>query len=85
MGRGRRFNDKVGGSSRTGRQSDWSAAVAPMQWSIRAPPLARYGSFGGGPGGVGAGVGVAVPVGTRASTAYAANLALTDVATGRMM
>jgi hypothetical protein len=46
------------------------------------------GSFGGGAGGggVGAGVGVAVPVGNaRVSTAYAANLVLTDVATGRMM
>jgi hypothetical protein len=85
------INDKTLAAARNqGATAIWSAAVAPDATVVNPGPTVGFGmgSFGGGPGGggVGAGVGVAVPVGNaRVSTAYAANLVLTDVATGRMM
>jgi hypothetical protein len=85
------INDKALAAARgEGAKAIWSAAIAPDATVVNPGPTVGFGmgSFGGGPGGggVGAGVGMAVPVGNaRVSTAYAANLVLTDVATGRMM
>lgn len=75
-----------------GAKAIWSATVAPDATVVTPGPTVGFGigGFGASGGwsrsGVGGGVGVAVPVGNaRVDTAYAANLVLTDVATGRMM
>jgi hypothetical protein len=68
------------------------SSVAPEVTEINPGPSVGFGvgGFGGmggyRSGGVGAGVGVTVPVGDpRVDTAYAANMVLADVDTGRVM
>lgn len=68
------------------------ATVAPEITTVDPGPSVGFGvgGFGGlggwHSGGVGAGVGVSVPVGAgRVDTAYAANIVLTDVVSGRVM
>jgi len=68
------------------------ATVAPEVTSVSPGPsvgfgVGGFGGFGGSQsGGMGAGVGVSVPVGAgRVDTAYAANIVLTDVDSGRVM
>jgi hypothetical protein len=66
----------------------FAATVAPDATVVNSGPTVGFGvgGFGGYPGGMGAGVGVSTPVGPgQVNTAYGANMALTDVATGRLI
>ena len=70
-----------------------TSTIAPDATIVNPGPTVGFGigGFGGsggwhGGGGVGTSVGVSMPVGGgRVNTAYAANMVLTDVASGRMM
>jgi hypothetical protein len=76
-----------------GAKAILSSTIAPEATIVNPGPTVGLGVGGfGGSGGwhsggsVGGSVGVAVPVGAgQVSTSYAANLVLTDVASGRMM
>jgi hypothetical protein len=68
------------------------STVAPEVTTVNPGPsvgigVGGFGGFGGWrSGGIGTGVGVSVPVGAnRVDTAYAANIVLTDVQSGRVM
>jgi hypothetical protein len=80
--------DTLAAARSAGAKAVWTATVAPDATVVTPGPTVGFsiGGFGGYSPSVGAGMGVAVPVGNeRVSTAYAANLVLTDVASGRMM
>ncbi len=87
------LRDKALAAGRSqGARAVFTSTVAPEITSIRSGPSVGFGfgGFGGmggwHSGGVGAGVGVSVPVGSdRTDTAYAANIVLTDVDSGRVM
>jgi hypothetical protein len=78
-----------------GAKAILASTIAPDATVVSPGPTVGFGigGFGGSGGwrgasgvGVGGGVGVSVPVGGgHVSTAYAANMVLTDVASGRMM
>jgi hypothetical protein len=87
------INDRALAAARSaGARAVLVSAVAPEVTSITPGPsvgvgIGGFGGFGGyHSGGVSTGVGVSVPVGAeRVDTAYAANLSLTDVDSGRLM
>ena len=71
-----------------GAKAILASSLAPDSTVVNPGPTfgIGVGGFGGSRGGVGAGVGVTVPVGSeQVSTAYGADMALTDVATGKLM
>jgi hypothetical protein len=78
---------------REGANAIWAATIAPDATVVSPGPTigVGIGGFGGSGGwypssGVGGGIGVGVPVGgEQVSTAYAADMTLTDVETGRLM
>jgi hypothetical protein len=78
---------------REGAKAILVSIITPDTTVVRPGPTVGFGfgGFGGTGGwyrssGIGAGVGVSVPVGAeRIHTAYAANMSLTDVDTGRLM
>jgi hypothetical protein len=78
---------------RVGAHAIWAATIAPDVTVVSPGPTigVGIGGFGGSGGwypssGVGGGIGVGVPVGgEQVNTAYAADMTLTDVATGRLM
>jgi hypothetical protein len=78
---------------REGANAIWAATVAPDVTVVSPGPTigVGIGGFGGSGGwypssGVGGGIGVGVPVGgEQVNTAYAADMTLTDVGTGRLM
>jgi len=77
---------------RAGAKAVLVSNVAPEVTSISPGPsvgigVGGFGGFGGyHSGGISTGVGVSVPVGQeRVDTAYAANLSMTDVDSGRLM
>jgi hypothetical protein len=78
---------------REGANAIWAATIAPDATVVSPGPTigVGIGGFGGSGGwypssGVGGGIGVGVPVsGEQVSTAYAADMTLTDVGTGRLM
>jgi len=86
-------NERVLAAARgAGAKAALVATVAPEVTSINPGPqvgvgVGGFGGFGGSrSGGAGVGVGVTVPVGEgRVDTAYAANMMLTDVDSGRLM
>jgi len=91
---GQSVNEKTLTAARSaGAKAILASTVAPEATIVNPGPSVGFGigGFGGSGGwrsggGVGAGVGVSVPVGSgQVNTAYAANMALTDVATGRLM
>ena len=81
------------GARQAGTQAIVAATIAPEATVVSPGPTIGlgFGGFSSSGGvyrssGIGTGVGVAVPVGAeRVTTAYGANLTLTDVATGRLM
>ena len=86
--------DKVlAAARRAGAKALLVATIAPDATVVSPAPTVGFGLGGfrssGGwyrSSGVGAGIGVSAPVGTdRVQTAYAANITLTDVDTGRLM
>ena len=78
---------------RAGAHAIWGATIAPDVTVVSPGPTigVGIGGFGGSGGwypssGVGGGIGVGVPVGgEHVNTAYAADMTLTDVDTGRLM
>jgi len=85
--------DRASAAARkAGARASLIATVAPEITTVDPGPsvgigVGGFGGLGGWhSGGVGAGVGVSVPVGAgRVDTAYAANIVLTDVDSGRVM
>ncbi|MGH8613010.1 MAG: hypothetical protein ACREYF_13570 [Gammaproteobacteria bacterium] len=91
---GQPVNEKTLAAARSaGAKAILSCTVAPEATIVNPGPSVGFGigGFGGSGGwrsggGVGGGVGVSVPVGSgQVNTAYTANMALIDVATGRLM
>jgi hypothetical protein len=87
------INDRALAAARSaGAKAVLISTVAPEITSISPGPsvgvgIGGFGGFGGyHSGGISTGVGVSVPVGKeRVDTAYAANLSVTDAASGRLM
>ncbi len=79
-------NDKSLAAARSaGAKAILGTTIAPDATVVNPGPSFGFG-FGGFGGGVGLGVGVGVPVGaSQVSTAYAADMVLTDVDTVRVM
>jgi hypothetical protein len=78
---------------RAGANAIWAAVIAPDVTVVSPGPTVGFGigGFGSSGGwhrssGVGGGIGVGFPVGAeQVNTAYAADMTLTDVETGRLM
>jgi hypothetical protein len=94
MAEGGQITDNVfTAARRAGAKAIWVAIITPDATVVRPSPIVGFGlgGFRGTGGwhrssGIGTGVGLSVPVGTeRIHTAYAANMTLTDVDTGRLM
>ena len=87
-GRQPRVEQMLSAARVAGATAVFSSTVYPDFTVVGGGPTISFGlgSFGGYRGGVSGGVGVTVPSTTgQASTAYAANGTLTEVASGRMM
>ncbi len=90
---GQMADNVLAAARRVGANAIWGSIIAPDVTVVSPGPtvgfgLGGFGSSGGRHrwGGVGGGVGVTVPVGgERVNTAYAADMSLTDVDTGRLM
>jgi hypothetical protein len=91
---GEPITDKIfAAARRAGAHAIWAATIAPGVTVVSPGPTigVGIGGFGGSGGwypssGVGGGIGVGVPVGgEQVNTAYAADMTLTDVDTGRLM
>jgi hypothetical protein len=82
-------NDKTLAEARSAAaKAIFASNLAPDAAVVSPGPTfgVGVGGFGGYRGGMGAGVGVSAPIGPeRVSTAYGADMALTDVATGRLI
>src|SRR4029450_3786375 len=80
-------------AGREGANAIWAATIAPDVTVVSPGPtigvgIGGFGTSGGWypSSGVGGGIGVGVPVGgEQVNTAYAADMTLTDVGTGRLM
>jgi hypothetical protein len=91
---GEHIADKIFAAARhAGAHAIWAATITPEVTVVSPGPTigVGIGGFGGSGGwypssGVGGGIGVGVPVGgEQVNTAYAADMTLTDVGTGRLM
>jgi hypothetical protein len=91
---GEQITDKVfAAARRAGANAIWAAIIAPDVTVVSPGPTVGFGmgGFGASGGwhrwsGVGGGIGVGFPVGgEQVNTAYAADMTLTDVETGRLM
>jgi hypothetical protein len=91
---GEQITDKIfAAARRVGANAIWAATIAPDVTVVSPGPsigvgIGGFGTSGGWhrSSGVGGGIGVGVPVGDeQVNTAYAADLTLTDVETGRLM
>ena len=91
---GEQITDKIfAAARRAGANAIWAATVAPDFTVVSPGPTIGFGIGGFGTSGgwyrssgVGGGIGVGFPVGgEQVNTAYAADMTLTDVETGRLM
>jgi hypothetical protein len=91
---GEPITDKIfAAARRAGANAVWAATIAPDVTVVSPGPtigvgIGGFGTSGGWhrSSGVGGGIGVGVPVGgEQVNTAYAADMTLTDVGTGRLM
>jgi hypothetical protein len=91
---GEQIADKIfAAARRAGANAIWAATVAPDFTVVSPGPTISFGIGGFGTSGgwyrssgVGGGIGVGFPVGVeQVNTAYAADMTLTDVETGRLM
>jgi hypothetical protein len=91
---GEQITDKIfAAARRVGAHAIWGATIAPDVTVVSPGPtigvgIGGFGTSGGWhrSSGVGGGIGVGVPVGgEQVNTAYAADMTLTDVGTGRLM
>jgi hypothetical protein len=91
---GEPITDKIfAAARRVGAHAIWAATIAPDATVVSPGPtigigIGGFGTSGGWypSSGVGGGIGVGVPVGgEQVNTAYAADMTLTDVGTGRLM
>ena len=91
---GKQMPDRIFAAARRAKAAAiWGAIIAPNVTMVSPGPTVGFGigGFGSSGGwhrssGVGGGVGVGFPVGAeRVNTAYAAEMTLTDVNTGRLM
>jgi hypothetical protein len=91
---GKHITDKIfAAARRTGATAIWAALIAPDVTVVSPGPTVGFGigGFGASGGwhrwsGIGGGIGIGFPVGgEQVHTAYAADMTLTDVATGRLM
>jgi len=81
-------SDKTLAAARTaGATAVFGSTIAPDAAIVGAGPTFGFGIGGVSGGGVGGGVGISFPFGggAQVDTAYAANVLVTDVATGRLM
>ncbi|MBX3623231.1 MAG: hypothetical protein KF891_24955 [Rhizobacter sp.] len=75
----------VSAARASGTKAVFVTSVAPAS-TVAKPGFTVGFGIGGFGGGVGGGVGVSAPVGpTKVATGYAANVSVTDVASGRLM
>jgi hypothetical protein len=91
---GEQITDNIfAAARREGAHAIWTATIAPDVTVVSPGPtigvgIGGFGTSGGWhrSSGVGGGIGVGVPVGgEQVNTAYAADMTLTDVGTGRLM
>jgi hypothetical protein len=91
---GEQITDKIfAAARREGARAVWAVTIAPDVTVVSPGPtigvgIGGFGTSGGWhrSSGVGGGIGVGVPVGgEQVNTAYAADMTLTDVGTGRLM
>jgi hypothetical protein len=91
---GEQIADKIfAAARRAGANAIWAATIAPDFTVVSPGPTVGFGIGGFGTSGgwyrssgVGGGIGVGFPVGgEQVNTAYAADMTLTDVETGRLM
>ena len=91
---GEQITDKIfAAARRAGANAIWAATIAPDVTVVSPGPTIGFGIGGFGTSGgwhrssgVGGGIGVGFPVGAdQVNTAYAADMTLTDVETGRLM
>jgi len=91
---GEQITDKIfAAARREGANAVWAAIIAPDFTVVNPGPTIGFGIGGFGTSGgwhrssgVGGGIGVGFPVGAeQVNTAYAADMTLTDVETGRLM
>src|SRR5918998_4917622 len=91
---GEQITDNIfAAARRAGAHAIWAATIAPDVTVVSPGPtigvgIGGFGTSGGWhrSSGVGGGIGVGVPVGgAQVNTAYAADMTLTDVGTGRLM
>jgi hypothetical protein len=91
---GKQITDKIfAAAGRAGANAIWAITVAPDFTVVSPGPtigvgIGGFGTSGGWhrSSGVGGGIGVGIPVGgEHVNTAYAADMTLTDVGTGRLM
>jgi hypothetical protein len=91
---GEQITDKIfAAARRVGANAIWAATIAPDVTVVSPGPtigvgIGGFGTSGGWypSSGVGGGIGVGLPVGgEHVNTAYAADMTLTDVGTGRLM
>jgi hypothetical protein len=91
---GEQITDKIfAAARRAGANAIWAASVAPDFTMVSPGPTVGFGIGGFGTSGgwyrssgIGGGIGVGFPVGgEHVNTAYAADMTLTDIETGRLM